>query len=653
MHDLRSRRRVIMSVVGLLCAVAGLLVPNSTVHAQSAAGVSGRANAEAYKVQGDQFREARDYARAIAAYKQALALDPSHRTALYLLAVTYSVAQNWQESVATWDKWLATGAHESPDAKASALNLLGNAHRQLKHRDKAVETLQSAIALAPKPEILSSSHHFLGRTYDDMRQHEKAVAAYQEAVRVNPGDGSSYREMGLSLFHLGRNDQAVTSLQQAIRLRANDGLAYYDLGYIYLQTGRKAEALQIQQTLQTIDPSRAQQFATEIAKWTPAYAAYQAGWKQFNDHEYAKAISSLLEAARLDPNSLDAHTVLGEAYDRTMQFEKAAAAYKRAIEIKPGDHHALRYLGTAYMMMGKKTEALEVHNRLTNIDKTGGELLLADINRPGGPAAILAGNAQSELIGGDEQTALDHLQNALRLRPTDPDALFEIGFAYELWDHVDEADAAYRSVLGLRAAPDKIAEAHRRLGSMYNDRKEYAKALPELKEAQRIKPDSYTSQLLGDCYTGLRDLTSALAAYQNAVLLKPDSADAQFGIGLAYLAMKQYDKALGPFQEVARLEPKAARGFYELGHTYFLMRRPLDAVSVLTKATSLEPRHAHAHFGLGMAYRVVGRRDDALREYETLKSLDAKLAEQLLHALNGPSSAGGPSRRPRVETSSP
>jgi hypothetical protein len=83
------------------------------------------------------------------------------------------------------------------------------------------------------------------------------------------------------------------------------------------------------------------------------------------------------------------------------------------------------------------------------------------------------------------------------------------------------------------------------------------------------------------------------------------------------------------------------------------MRRPLDAVSVLTKATSLEPRHAHAHFGLGMAYRVVGRRDDALREYETLKSLDAKLAEQLLHALNGPSSAGGPSRRPRVETSSP
>jgi tetratricopeptide (TPR) repeat protein len=361
-----------------------------------------RANAEAHKTRGDMYREANDYADAIAAYKQALALDPSYRPALYVLAVTYSSAEQWEESVAAWEKYLADAAHESSDANGSALNLLGNSHRQLKHYDKARETLQRAIDLKPKPQILSSSYHFLGRTYGDLEQHEKAVAAYQEAVRVNPADGSSYREMGVSLFRLNRNDQAVMSLQQAIRLRANDGLAYYDLGYIYLAMGRKAEARQVHQKLQSIDASRAQKLAADIAKQTPASEAYQAGWKQFNDHEYDKAIPSLLEAARLDPNSLDAYMVLGDAYGRTMQFDKAAAAYKRALEVQPDDQYALRYLGTAYMMMGNKREALEMHSRLAKIDRTSGELLLADVNRPGGPAAILASNAQAEMMGGHE-----------------------------------------------------------------------------------------------------------------------------------------------------------------------------------------------------------------------------------------------------------
>jgi tetratricopeptide (TPR) repeat protein len=116
--------------------------------------------------------------------------------------------------------------------------------------------------------------------------------------------------------------------------------------------------------------------------------------------------------------------------------------------------------------------------------------------------------------------------------------------------------------------------------------------------------------------------------------------------------MKQPEQALGPFQEVARLEPKMARGFYELGHTYFLMKRPSDAMAALSKATALEPKHAQAHFGLGMVYRVLGRREDALREHETLKSLDAKLAEQLLNALNQASDTAGPraTSRPRTAT---
>jgi hypothetical protein len=80
------------------------------------------------------------------------------------------------------------------------------------------------------------------------------------------------------------------------------------------------------------------------------------------------------------------------------------------------------------------------------------------------------------------------------------------------------------------------------------------------------------------------------------------------------------------------------------------MKRPNDAVSALSKAIAVEPKHAQAHIGLGMSYGVLGRPDEAMREYETVRSLDAKLAEQLLNELNQSARAAGPSSRSRGPT---
>lgn len=521
-----------------------------------------------------------------------------------------------------------------PGASAEAGAAEGLKYYRAKDYARAVEAYKRALALRPNPQLAVVIFKNTGMAYMDLKQYDNAVAAFREAVRLMPNDWDTRFGLGWALHMAGQYPDALTTLQEAVRLNPKHGNYHYWIGATYLY-GLK-------------DPEKALAAYRECLRLTPgdARAIYDTGDAYLKLRRYPDAVTAFQQAIRLKPDNPDYHGALGLAYSKSLSFPQAAAAYQEVVRLKPDDKYALRELGTAYAMMSRKPEAMQVYNRLLKVDKNTAKLLLDDIHRPGGPAAILATNAQTERLvcamtdDCDEEGAMEGLRNAQRLHqrlnPSDTEALLQIGDAYWAWERADEAVAAYRRVVAMRPKPEVLARAHQSLGIVFHERKEYAQAVPELLEAQRIKPDYYTSQVLGEAYIGLQDYPKAVSALQDAVRLKPDYADGHMKLGKAYLAMKQPDKALAEFQEVVRLEPQKAEGFYELGHTYFLLRRPADAVSAFDQALSLAPKHAMAHFGLGHAYRVMGRRREAMREYETLKSLDPKLAQDLLNALNRP-----------------
>jgi tetratricopeptide (TPR) repeat protein len=521
-----------------------------------------------------------------------------------------------------------------PGASAEAWAAEGKKYYDAEDYARAVEAYKRALALRPNPPLAGTLYNNLGNAYLHLRRFDDAIVAFREAVRLRPTNHDTRFRLGRAYYHAAQFQEALPTLQEAVRLNPKSGDYHYWIGATYLH-GLK-------------DPEKALAAYRECLRLTPddVRAIHETGSAHLKLRRYPDAVTAFQQAIRLKPDNPDYHGSLGLAYSKSVQFPKAAAAYQEAVRLKPDDEYALRELGTAYAMMGRKTEAMQVYNRLLKLDKGTAELLLGDINRPGGPAAILATHAQTERLvcamtdDCDEEGAMEDLRNAQRLHqrlnPADPEVLFEIGEAYWFWERSDDALAVYRSILAMKAKPEALARAHREIGFMYNEKKEYAKAVPELQEAQRIKPDDYTSGLLGEAYIGLQDYPNAVPALQDAVRLKPDYAKWHMNLGKAYLAMKQPDKALAEFQEVVRLEPKNAEGFYELGHIYFLLRRPPEAVAAFNQAISLAPKHAMAHFGLGHAYRVMGRRREAMREYETLKSLDPKLAQDLLNALNRP-----------------
>jgi Flp pilus assembly protein TadD len=75
--------------------------------------------------------------------------------------------------------------------------------------------------------------------------------------------------------------------------------------------------------------------------------------------EWRKALAELNVAVRDEPRNADVHNLLGYSYRKQAQpnLAKAFEHYKRAIELDPNHKGAHEYIGEAYLMDKKPTEA--------------------------------------------------------------------------------------------------------------------------------------------------------------------------------------------------------------------------------------------------------------------------------------------------------
>ncbi len=87
-----------------------------------------------------------------------------------------------------------------------------------------------------------------------------------------------------------------------------------------------------------------------------------------------------------------------------------------------------------------------------------------------------------------------------------------------------------------------------------------------------------------------------------------------------------------PLQAV-RLDPKFVAAWNNLGFCYRKVKQYDKAFDAYSQAINLKPEYPNAHEYMGRTYLAMGNKDCAMREYEILKLLDAKMAAELLQAI--------------------
>jgi tetratricopeptide (TPR) repeat protein len=434
----------------------------------------------------------------------------------------------------------------------------GGKFRDAENYTNAIESYKKAIALKPG---LSLAHLNLGFCYFQLKQYEAALSPFQQAARLDPADADNYFWLGVTYYKLKQYPSAMTTLKEAIRLNPKSPFNHYDLGETYLN-----------------------------------------GFAQ-----YDKAVPEYQEAIRLKPDYDLAHNQLGLAYLWQNQYPDALIEFQTAFRLKGNAPESsptyLENIGIAYVRLGKKDEAMKVYQMLQKSDVTKAKELLALINNPPlyptGPApkpatsvkVVKSSSSTASLIeqavtyfdARDFAKAIEACKKAMVAEPKNQKANFYLAMSYdqsEQWEnavkawnnyiplvnsgpnefillgdahrylkHYNEALNAYQKALDLKPDAKKASGVYYWIGTIYNDTKQYDKAIDSLLTSISLDPNYRHSRLaLGRAYLLTGRPPEGIASLKEAIRIKPDFAEAHYYLGLCYLIVEKKEKAMEEYK---------------------------------------------------------------------------------------------------------
>jgi tetratricopeptide (TPR) repeat protein len=130
---------------------------------------------------GIDLAEAKRYEEAIAAYKDAIRLDPEYGAPHHNLGIAYYYLKRYKESItenmeAIRLGYTPLGVHIN----------LGNSYYELGDTKKAIDSLEEGLRVNRfSGEYIEMVHNNLGIFYEKTGESEKAIKHYEEAVRLN------------------------------------------------------------------------------------------------------------------------------------------------------------------------------------------------------------------------------------------------------------------------------------------------------------------------------------------------------------------------------------------------------------------------------------------------------------------------------------
>lgn len=231
----------------------------------------------------------------------------------------------------------------------------------------ALSGLRVALSQAPGAE----TWRIAGVAYWADEQYEKSIEALTNAIRINSRDERSRIALADVLVAAGRSADAEQTLKQTIALLPDSGQAHYRLAELYRSQSLVANAVA--------------------------------------EFERAASCSPLVGLDYL-------HDTIGGLHATQADFDRAAAAYRKRIEVNPNNSEAHRKLGEIYVLQGRDAAALAEFGVAVRLD-------------PKNNSEALAETAQTYLRAGRFEDAVRSARAALTRDPAQQKARFTLGTA--------------------------------------------------------------------------------------------------------------------------------------------------------------------------------------------------------------------------------
>jgi tetratricopeptide (TPR) repeat protein len=445
---------------------------------------------------GNARRALDDRAGAEREYRRALALVPTMAPARIALGNELRKRGQVQEALELLSAATGTGSNEE---RARAFVALGTASVAAGRRADAEKAFDRAIAFAPaRAEIrigISRAWMAGGKKEDAVR----ALAVLARAAELAPDLPAVWSALGRARERTGETAAALEAYDRALRLDPSN---------------RTARRRAIRLALQARDFARARHDVERLVADAPQdpenqLLAASVAEKDGRRDDARKAYQAALQAS--NGKSAEAWLGIGQIERASRNTDGARAAFRKAIERRPGYTAAWLALGKLEESANRPADAERAYRRAIEIDPRYAQgwlalgQLLADRKEP--DAAIRA------------------LRQALVVRPGYPAAELSLGVTLARAGRLDEAIAAYRALVEREpryvSAWFDLALAYRKAGRL-------AEARAALVTATGLDGGHLPSRReLGDLNLAEGRLDEARTVFQEVLDLEPSDATAR------------------------------------------------------------------------------------------------------------------------------
>ena len=301
--------------------------------------------AELITLQGLVCRLSGDTARAEAAFKRALILDPANPEALLNLGQMLRKQERNSEAL----EHLLVLQSKFPSVKETYLPLaeILSQLKDLTLLPKVLKTAGQAGALTS--ELLLTA----GNAWHMAGDHIQAADCYRQLLSMKPDDASAWFNLSVAQAAYGRLADAIASIERLVEINPGHLMAWSRLAELYRQAGRWPDAVGAYQRALVIDPKHRELRVnlgyaySRLGKWTECFEESYKAWEQ----------------GCLDPV---AFMNMGNACHALRQHGPALDWYRKGLATTPG-HLPLR------------TEAIHVQQKVcdwTGFDRLREEFLV-------------------------------------------------------------------------------------------------------------------------------------------------------------------------------------------------------------------------------------------------------------------------------------
>ena len=247
-------------------------------------------------------------------------------------------------------------------------------------------------------------------------------------------------------------------------------------------------------------------------------------------------------------------------------------------------------------------------------------------------ADSLVRKAGALVATGTYEAALAGFEEALRLDPTNVQALGGKAACHERLNQRSEALETYRRIL---AKDRRNLDSLRAIARLHMEDRRWRECLESVEDLLRVRPNEAGAlEMKGDALANLGHRPEALAAYEAAAAVDPGDENLRQKIeevrvdvpsllsrALIASASGNYRQALGLFDEILEVDPSNVNALIGKAVAYRRSGKPQEALNCLDLVLGVQPGNASALLNRGKILLEQGNAETALESFDRLTQL--------------------------------